>query len=183
MRVAIDIDNTLLDWQARWAELYKQWWGRYVPLAVTSRWDGCLSGTKFTSMDEFYEWFTAAGGWTTMEWIHGAQGAIWDLKRAGHELMLVTSRPVAGEASARELASALGLPLYFYGNKDKHRAPADLWIDDAPEVLENLAANNCKAIVFDQPWNDGLDGDPYHQVAFGWDEVVELVAHLAEEDK
>ncbi|HEY4377427.1 MAG TPA: hypothetical protein VGM93_09720, partial [Acidimicrobiales bacterium] len=52
---------------------------------------------------------------------------------------------------------------------------ADAYIDDAPHNVDALRATGNPVIVFEQPYNAGLDGPR----ARGWDEVEALVMDIA----
>lgn len=176
MRIAIDIDNVVLRWQDRWAELYELWYGKKIPAAKLTTWNACLDETHFTSMGEFYDWFLDADGWN-MQYVPGALGALRTLKQeATHRLMFVTSRPLAGQVSAYRLAAERGIRVEFRGNTAKHLTKADVWIDDSPEVLASLVENGKTCIRFEQPWNK--DCTTFTHTAKNWAAVLQILKEI-----
>lgn len=186
MIVALDLDNTLVEWQAHWANLYHQWFG--IDPAMTTfdtdgpgewrntldEWDACLKYTHFETIDEFYQWYDKANGWATQPWTPGAQGFLYELEQHPHiDYRFVTARPTqAGALEAVQRVLPWGGSLTVTNNTSKHTVKADIWVDDAPEVLESLAANGKKAIRFAQPWNEGVEA---FAVANSWAEVLTIL--------
>lgn len=187
MIVALDLDNTLLEWQTHWADLYGRWFGlghtdpyEYItsfgpeevdPLA---EWDACLKYTHFETIDQFYAWYDKANGWATQPWTVGAQGFLYELDSHPHiNYRFVTARPTdAGYIEAIQRVAPWGGNLSQRDNQSKHLVKADIWVDDAPEVLESLAANGKKAIRFAQPWNEGVEA---FAVANSWADVLTIL--------
>lgn len=176
MRIALDIDNVVLDWQGHWMDLYTLHFDREVPYEVTGLWDACTLGTHFADHDDFFGWFAEAGGWDSIGYVPGAPGALaWLKRQPGWRFEFVTSRPRAGEESARALARKHGTTVRFLGNRDKHLAHASLWIDDSPEVLTNLAEHGKRAIRLERPWNEGA---PATWSAPHWPAILEILEDL-----
>jgi 5'(3')-deoxyribonucleotidase len=183
VKLAIDIDNVVLEWQYHWPELYRQWFDREIPAAALDSWDACIDQTHFETMGDFYVWFDRADGWATQPYVPGAQGFLWAVRHV-HHFEFVTSRPDAGEAGAAFLAGRWGTHVSFKGNRSKHLVKADLWIDDSPEVLTSLVENGKRAVRFDRPWNRKLPKKVESKllVASNWAEVANLVDTVAQEE-
>lgn len=188
MRLGLDIDNCLVDWQDHWAELYRQWfddwscfdYDKEAEAWPLDAWDACLTHTRFNDMQEFYRWFARAGGWDTIPWENGAQGFLYDLKQLQIPFVFVTSRPPEGRYSAVKLASEWGTSVHFCPNDQKWTSfGADcadgIWVDDAPEVLQSLADHDRTSIRFARPWNEG---SPATYTAQGWNEVLSIIKEL-----
>jgi uncharacterized HAD superfamily protein len=182
IRLGVDLDNTLLEWQYHWADLYGQWFGRTIPVKDLGSWNACLDLTHFTTMNEFYDWFDRANGWDTQPYVKGAAGALYMFEQAGIQFQFVTARPRVGGVAARRWAAQEwpGHPVNVLGNQDKHNAPADLWIDDSPDVLTSLVRHGKRAVRFDRPWNRDLDKGTESRVlaAKTWTDVVDIVTDL-----
>lgn len=177
MRVAIDLDNVVLGWQAHWAHLYNFWFDTNITDDQLDSWDACLDLTRFNSMNEFYAWFEVAGGWETLPYIPGAQGALLALEEAGIPYMFCTSRPIqAHQHTSTWAARQHKASVDFLNNASKHLAKASVWIDDSPEVIANLLAHDKQVIVFDQPWNRQVDKTVPR--AHGWAEAVTLIKEM-----
>lgn len=180
MRVGIDIDNVVLEWQYHWPDLYRRWYAddRFVDTpALLDEWDACLEHTRFSGMVQFYDWYTAAGGWDTAPYVPGAPGTLTDLRRNGIEFVFVTSRPHQGRQSAHHLANKWQTTVRFMPNEEKFLAPVDVWIDDAPDVLKSLTHHGCRAIRFERPWNRKLGRRAETALAGSgtWPAMLELI--------
>lgn len=180
MRLAVDVDNVVLEWQYHWSDLYATWFARRVDAEMLMRWDGCIAGTHFKDMAEFFDWFHRANGWRTRPWVPGAPGALDELHELGVDLTFCTACPTEAEGPTTQILQPwLVYPtshIDFLQPKSKHLCRADLWVDDSPEVLDNLAANGKKSIRFQQPWNKRHKGAT--AFATDWVGVVNLVKEL-----
>lgn len=114
----------------------------------------------------------------TMPVVPGAAATLWRLSDAGVWIRIVTHRLHANWGHAIAVGDTVdwldeaGIPyrdLCFLG--DKPQIDADVYLDDAPHNIEALRASGAEAIVFSQPYNDGVPGPR----ADGWAEVEELV--------
>ena len=111
----------------------------------------------------------------------GAAEVLWRLSDAGVWLRLITHRLYANWGHAVAVADTVAwldennIPyrdLCFLGNKPQ--VEADAYLDDAPHNLEALTRAGNTVIVFDQPYNRGVEG----LRARGWAEVERLVEQL-----
>ena len=118
----------------------------------------------------------------TMPPIEGVRDALWRLSDAGVHIRVITHRLYVNWGHAGAVADTVSwldeqqIPyrdICFLGNKPD--VGADIYIDDAPHNIEQLRAAGNEAIIFDQPYNQGLSGLRAHD----WDEVEEIVMHRA----
>lgn len=94
-----------------------------------------------------------------LEWMQGAKGLLWYLRRAGHDLVCVTS-PYPSKTWIDERLTWLS-PLFsrsdvmFVGGARKRHISADLLIEDHPgNTADWLDANpKGRAILVNRPWN------------------------------
>ncbi|MEZ5167714.1 MAG: hypothetical protein R2695_14980 [Acidimicrobiales bacterium] len=114
--------------------------------------------------------------------IDGAADALWRLSDAGVWIRIVTHRLYVNWGHAAAVADTVTW-------LDRHRVPyrdicflgakpeveADCYVDDAPTTSTRSAALGNDVIVFDQPYNQGIDG----LRATTWDEVESIVIELA----
>lgn len=180
MRIGVDIDGVVLDFQQTWAELYQEYFDRYLPYEALRSYDALLTHTHFEDMVEFNDWFSRAGGWRNMPWVPGSRGGLDGCVARGHRIDLVTARPdCAKQDTLRWFETWIpkGTTLYF--TDQKHEVPCDLYIDDTKHVIESLVANGKKAVIFDQPWNRHTINTAGSTVRAGdWHQVVEIVDHF-----
>ncbi len=116
--------------------------------------------------------------------IEGASDTLWRLSDAGIWIRIITHRIVANWSHARVVGDTVAwlddarVPyrdICFLGQKPE--VEADAYIDDAPHNIEALRDSGNTVIVFDQPYNRGIEG----LRAMNWDEVELIVADLASE--
>lgn len=186
MRIGIDLDGVMVDFQGTWMDLYvdyfgpPEWYcGADEYFEVYSTYDALTKHTHFEDWAQFNDWFHRAGGWRRVgqRWITGARGAVDALLDAGHRIAFITNRPAHAQAATHEWFTTSPWfehsPVALYIRADKWAVPGvDVYIDDTPSMIEQLRANGKNCVVFDQPWNDEVDGPR----AFGWDpETIELI--------
>lgn len=113
--------------------------------------------------------------------MEGCAEALWRLSDAGVWIRIITHRLALNwghQVSVSDTVDWLDrnqIPyrdLCFLGRKPEVEAHA--YIEDAPHNIEALRAGGNTVIVFDQPYNDGLDGPR----ARDWVEVEQLVTNL-----
>ena len=178
MKIGVDLDGVVLEFQRTWARLYEEWFDILVPTAGLNEYDALQDLTHFENTKEFFEWFTRAGGWQNMPWIPGAPGGIDGLLfDRGHDVVFVTAR----RSEARDDTKAW----HFYSpwrhnttlvfKSEKSRADCDLYIDDSPHIVKELVAQGKPVILLDQPWNRGVAVSTLTVRALDWHEVLMLV--------
>lgn len=185
MRIGVDLDGVMLEFQQRWAELYCEYFDAYIPYEALNSWDACIDKTHFESMNEFHDWFVRADGWNDMPWIAGSRGGIDKLIAGGHEVKFVTNRPFRPSICRDTIAQlktllpkAAGITHFVI---DKSTVECDVYVDDSPAVIYDLAnKNRKKVVVFDQPWNRHIAANaltPNLARATRWHEVIDIVNH------
>jgi 5'-nucleotidase len=155
-------------------------------LEAPTEWDMVAAGW-FTSADEYlaaHRYAVERAFFRTMQEIPGMSDALWTLSDAEVHIRIVTHRflthgdqdRAAGDTIAwlqsRREDGRVRVPhrdLCFLGAKAD--ASADLHLDDAPFQVESLRSSGQQVLVFDQPYNQHLDGPR----ALGWDDVVAQV--------
>jgi hypothetical protein len=188
MRIAVDLDNTLLEFQPFWADLYEPWFGLPVDREKLDAWTAGTDATHFENMSEMLEWFQRIGGYLKMPYEPGGPAGIDRLKDSGHLLSFVTAR--TGPAEYDTLTWHRNSPWpqiqLVTGRGDKWSLPYGLYIDDSPSVIKGCAAHGKFVVVVDKPWNRGVERElkaPEKKLvhrARDWHEVTELVRVIDE---
>lgn len=115
----------------------------------------------------------------TMPVVEGAAESLWRLSDAGVWIRIITHRLYNNWGHAVAVGDtvawldAVGIPyrdLCFLGAKPQ--VEADCYIDDAPHNVHALRESGAQAIVFDRPYNRGMDGPR----ATSWAEVEQIVS-------
>lgn len=113
--------------------------------------------------------------------IPGAADTLWRLSDAGAWIRIITHRLYVNWGHATAVADTVAwlderrIPyrdICFLGAKPE--VEADCYIDDSPSNVAALRLTGNPVIVFDQPYNQGLDGPR----ASTWHEVEEIVIDL-----
>lgn len=113
--------------------------------------------------------------------IDGAADALWRLSDAGVWIRIITHRLYVNWSHATAITDTVDwldrsrIPyrdLCFLGAKPE--VEADAYVDDGPHNVIALRAAGNNVIVFDQPYNQGVDGPR----ATTWSEVEDLVYEL-----
>jgi 5'(3')-deoxyribonucleotidase len=114
----------------------------------------------------------------TMPAIPGAAETLWRLSDAGVWIRIITHRLFVNWGHATAVADTVdwldevGIPyrdLCFLGAKPQ--VEANCYVDDAPHNVTALREIGASVIVFDQPYNRGVEGPR----AADWSEVENLV--------
>ncbi|HWL44841.1 MAG TPA: hypothetical protein VNQ73_18000 [Ilumatobacter sp.] len=118
----------------------------------------------------------------TMPVMPGAAEALWRLSDAGIWIRIITHRLYVHWGHAKAIGdTAAWLDLHRIPYRDlcflgaKPQVEADAYVDDAAHNIAALRAAGNTVIVFDQPYNRGLDGPR----AETWTDVEAIVAALA----
>ena len=115
---------------------------------------------------------------TRMPMIDGASDVLWRLSDIGVWVRLITHRLYVNWGHAVTVSDTVEwlddhkIPyrdICFLG--DKPEVGADCYIDDAPHNVHALRAGGSDVIVFDQPYNRGLEAPR----AMNWQEVEEMI--------
>lgn len=112
----------------------------------------------------------------------GVSETLWKFHEQGHFIRIVTARFLKPGDRYKVMESTSKF-------LDKHNIPvddiafterkvdvmADVYIDDSPGNIQRLTAAGRQVIIFDQPYNQGIDG----LRAKNWAEVEVIIATLA----
>jgi 5'(3')-deoxyribonucleotidase len=177
MKLGIDIDGVLGNFQLGWSQLYERWYPGQLDRSKLDQWDAITAGTHFEKDADFWDWSDVAGIWRQLPVMPGAQGALWELRQQ-------TKNNVRGGAPAHEF--------HFVTNRSrKTEMDTEGWIlehfrfvrreydliDDSPIVLAELRDAGKTAIKFNHPWNKGA---PCTVNTSNWRGVVNIINNFTE---
>ncbi|MGI9576756.1 MAG: 5' nucleotidase, NT5C type [Microthrixaceae bacterium] len=184
--LGVDLDGVCADYTAAFRDAVASHRG-IDPTELTDEvsWD---YGEWGLDRDGFLEHHTRAvtdeDMFARMNVIDGCSEALWRLSDAGVWIRIITHRLVGNWAHAKVVADTVqwlddnGIPyrdLCFLGAKPQ--VEAAVYIDDAPHNVGALRDSGNTVIVFDQPYNQELDGPR----ATGWSDVEAIIAQLMSE--
>lgn len=184
--LGLDLDNVTADYDAAFREKVASY--RNVDPSTLKKphdWSFAVSGWTETE-EEFRELHHRAvkdNMFLSMPVMQGASEALWELSDAGVFIRIVTHRlgfkGLHGHAAAQTVQwlDNHNIPyrdLCFVA--DKPQVGADVYVDDAPHNLDNLAAIGANVICFDALYNQHLN----YPRAHNWSEVKDMVLQLHE---
>jgi 5'(3')-deoxyribonucleotidase len=165
MRLGIDLDGVVADFNAGWIRLHRDEFGSDLHPEMVTTWDGLHVLAGFADMGAFWRW--ARGNterpsiFRHLDVYPDALDTLHDLDRAGHEIVVVTTKPRWARTDTLRWLADHELPTAEVHMTDvKHRVECDVYLDDSPTVLRGLLRHRPASLVcrFVRPWNQPLDG-------------------------
>ncbi len=167
MRLGIDLDGVVADFDNGWMSRYRTEFGadprmsHAEPGAPEIVWNGLHHGTHFPDMDAFWEWVHRIRLFRHLDPIPGALEALTTIANDGHEIVILTAKPDRAVPDTLYWIADHQLPtreIHFI--HDKHRVACDAYLDDSPFVVPELVAHRPEATVCRMvaPWNEPVEG-------------------------
>lgn len=184
MRLGIDLDGVVSDFNKGWIDQYNEQFETAIPLDAVTTWGALVPLTHFTDMEGFWEWAKDFGGNSLFRHLDIYPGALPALERlsAAHDIVIITAKPDWAVADSMAWIADQRLPtreVHIVGMHDpKDRVPCDIYLDDAPFQIEVIhdkrpEAHMCRYV---RPWNRPVAG--VHDV-HNWEEFERLVNKLS----
>ena len=165
MRLGIDLDGVVADFNAGWMRLHAEEFGSDLRPEMVTGWNGLHALGGFGDMDAFWAWAQATPArpsvFRHLELFPGAAETLTGFVEAGHEIVILTAKPRwAVPDTLRWLADHEIPTSEIHIVHDKHLIACDVYLDDAPTVLENLVVQRPSALVcrMVRPWNVPIAG-------------------------
>ena len=164
MRLGIDLDGVVADFNTGWIRRYNSQYGAEVPLDSVKAWDAIPSLTHFEDMGEFWKWARDHDGHTLFRHLEpypGALDALENLTRSGHDVVVLTTKPNwAVHDTLAWLADHRFPTREVHILEDKWRVDCDFYLDDAPHNLRRLLHHRPERTIcrFVRPWNQPTAG-------------------------
>ncbi len=182
MRLAIDLDGVVANFNEGWIRFYNREFGTSLEVAEVDAWDVIPSLTHFAHMGEFWAWAEDLDGSSLFRHLDpfpDALPALDTLVARGHEIVIVTSKPDFAVADTHAWIAEHGIPVTeVHIVERKHEVPADVYLEDAPHQLYQLRRRRPDTVVvrFARPWNHEIPGT---ETVESWSEFLDLVDRLA----
>ena len=182
MRLGIDLDGVVANFTMGWMNFYNKEFGAELEVEDSQRWNDLVDLTHFENMGEFWRWSSDLDGRSLfwhLEPFPGAIDALQSLADAGHEIVVITTKPDFAVADTHEWIANHDIPAAeIHILEDKWLVECDVYLDDGPHVLPRLVANRPESTVcrYVRPWNHPLPGAVD---VTDFDEFRELVERLA----
>lgn len=165
LRLGIDLDGVVADFNAGWTKLHRDEFGSDVHPASVTTWDGLAELAGFADMALFWEWAKGNDDRPSIfRHLDPYPDAIPMLRRfreEGHRIVIVTTKPEwAVTDTFRWLADNDMPTTEVHISNRKYEVDCDIYLDDSPWVLRDLLEHRPAATVcrFVRPWNRPLDG-------------------------
>ena len=162
LRLGIDLDGVVADFNVGWMERYNSEFGTDLDHTQVVMWDGLQRLTHFESMDDFWQWARSgpASIFRHLPVFDGAVEAMHELARE-HRIVIVSAKFDWAIPDTLAWMGEHRLPareIHFVW--DKTSVPCDVYLEDAPANLEALVAARPEALVcrMVRPWNRPLPG-------------------------
>jgi 5'(3')-deoxyribonucleotidase len=164
LRIGIDLDGVVADFNSGWISRYNEDFGASIPLDAVQSWDGIRPLTHFPDMGGFWSWARDHGRGSIFRHLEPYEGALPALLRldgAGHGIVVITTKPDWAVHDTFAWIAEHRIPTTeVHMTWDKWRIPCDVYLDDAPHQLETLVSARPEALTcrFVRPWNKPVAG-------------------------
>ena len=187
MRLGIDLDGVVADFNAGWMRRYNDDFGATLTPDLVDGWDVIPSITRIDSMGDFWRW--ASGGesrpsiFRILPPFEGAIASLHSMVDDGHDVIILTTKPSWAESDTYSWLAEHDVPtteVHMLG--DKWTVPCSVYLDDAPFMVEGLRSHRPEATVcrFVRPWNHPVPGA---MDVHSWEEFEEVVRGLEPEPR
>ncbi|HJQ77209.1 MAG TPA: hypothetical protein VJ948_08100 [Acidimicrobiia bacterium] len=164
MRLGIDLDGVVANFTKGWMDFYNREFGTALVIEDSQRWNDLVDLTHFTNIGEFWRWSSDLDGKSVfwhLEPFAGAVEALHSLKSAGHEIVVVTTKPKFAVGDTYEWIDKHEIPAdEVHILEEKWLVNCDVYLDDGPHVLPGLVRHRPEATVcrYVRPWNKPIQG-------------------------
>lgn len=182
MRLGIDLDGVVADFNSGWIKRYNSEFGADVAFDSVEAWDAIPSLTHFRHMGDFWRWARDHDGHSLfrhLETYPGAVEALWHLAKSRHQIVILTTKPPWAIHDTYAWLAEHRIPTReVHILEHKWEVDCDIYLEDAPHNLEALVANRPDRVVgrYVRPWNHEVTGA--YDVA-DWDDFIHLVERQA----
>jgi len=179
MRLGIDLDGVVADFNAGWMKIHAAEFGSTLRPEDVTTWNNLHTVAGFDDMRSFWSWASPKDHrrsiFRHLDTYPDSVETLDVLRRSGHQIVIVTTKPQWAHTDTLHWLADNGIPTAeVHMTDDKHEVDCDVYLDDAPHVLDDLVAARPHALVcrFVRPWNDPTPGTVDVN---GWDDFHRAV--------
>jgi 5'(3')-deoxyribonucleotidase len=184
MRLGIDLDGVVANFTQGWMDFYNAEFGTSLVFEDSTHWGDLVDLTRFNDIDEFWEWSSDLDGHSIfwhLDPFPGAVEAIRSLVDAGHQIVVVTTKPDFAIRDTHQWIERHRIPAAeVHILEDKWLIDADVYLDDGPHVLPGLLQHRSDRTIcrYIRPWNRPLEGAVDVRDFAEFREVVDRLSEL-----
>jgi len=177
MRLGIDLDGVVADFNDGWMRAYNAEFGADLTTDQVQTWHAALGLTHFEDLSGFWRWARGGEGPSVFRSFQTYPGAVEALETLAedHDIVILTVKPDWAVHDTFAWIAEHRIPTReIHLRDDKWRVPCDVYLDDSPFQLPDLVRHRPEALVcrYVRPWNEPVAGV---RDVNGWDDFVALV--------
>lgn len=184
MHVAIDLDDVCMEFYSSVLKAVKKEYGVEYLYENVSGWDKneLKESLIFGEGRTWWDWLRDRDWlWAQFPAVEGAIGGIATLRQQGHYVEAVTSKP---DWARWTVWAWLGkwrpdfhrVTIVSSGQEKSAFTDADILVDDSPSNIIDWQCDDRVCVIYDRPWNQGMEG----LRAYNWADVLDHVASIEE---
>lgn len=177
MRLGIDLDGVVADFNSGWTARYNDEFDAQVRVDQVESWNAMADLTHFASMGAFWRWAQGRDHASIFRHLEPYPGAVETLARLDrrHDIVILTAKPDWAVHDTFAWIADHQIPTReVHVTERKWQVPCDVYLDDAPHQIERIHLNRPEAVTcrFVRPWNSLRPGV---RDINDWDEFEALV--------
>ena len=180
MRLGIDLDGVVADFNKGWIDQYNAEFDGDIAHDAVTTWSGMIGLTHFPDMGAFWDWAQDFGNGSLFRHLDTYPEAVPTLNRLAHahDLVIITTKPDWAVHDTLAWISDNRLPTreahVVRMDAPKWVVNCDVYLEDAPHHLAELARERPNSLVvrYIRPWNQALKGV---QDVASWEEFEQLI--------
>jgi 5'(3')-deoxyribonucleotidase len=158
MRLGIDLDGVVADFNTGWMSRYNTEFGTELSPSQVTTWNAMIPLTHFADVEAFWSWAASGDGpglFRDLPVLPGASDAL-DRLAVSHDIVIITTKPPWATADTFAWIADHAIPTReVHITDEKWRVDCDVYLDDGPHNLESLVRERPDRTVcrFVRPWN------------------------------